>query len=217
MQRIDAPYSIPYYAQVASPELAQAILGEGMPAQEDPRWAESGAKDPEEYAYWTDRACGIACVKMVVEAFGGPVRPLITWAQAGIEMGGYLTEKHTDGSLAERGWLHTALATLITREGFYAEPRSLDMVEFPDFLQRGYLLIASVSYQIGTVYPVTRRGGHLVVVSGAEMTDNHLEAIYVQNPSGRTAELRSNAHIPFDRFASGYTGRVIVTAPNQIN
>jgi hypothetical protein len=217
MHRIDAPYTIPYYAQVASPELAQAIFGDGMPAQEDPRWAESGAKDPEEYAYWTDRACGVACVKMVVEAFGGPVNPLVAWARAGVELGGYLTESRQDGSLAERGWLHAALATLITRAGFFAEPRAMEIAEFPDLFTRGYLLIASVSYQIGTRLPITRRGGHLVVVSGAEMMDEHLEAIYVQNPSGRTAELRSNARIPVGRFASGYTGRVIVTAPNQIN
>lgn len=207
---------MPYAAQIASPELAQEIFSGSLPAGQDPRWIESGAETREEYAYWTERACGVACVKMVVEAFGGPARPLVGWARAGVALGGYLTDKRPDGSSAERGWLHSSLAELIIRAGFYAEPRPASLEELPNLLGQGWLLIASVSYQIGTSLPVTKRGGHLVVVSGVELSGGQLEALIINNPSGRTQDLRVNARIPTVRFAAAYTGRVIVAAPAQI-
>jgi hypothetical protein len=40
-------YSIPYYAQIASPELAEAIFVHGLDPTLDPRWAESGAESPQ--------------------------------------------------------------------------------------------------------------------------------------------------------------------------
>jgi hypothetical protein len=57
-------YSIPYYTQIASPELAETIFVHGLDPTLDPRWTESGAESPQEYAYWVDRACGAACLKM---------------------------------------------------------------------------------------------------------------------------------------------------------
>jgi hypothetical protein len=214
LQTIRTAYSIPYYAQIASPELAQAIFSGSMPAADDPRWAESGAETLEEYAYWSDRACGVACVKMVVEAFGGEVRPLVEWARSGSALGGYLNEIRPDGSRAERGWLHSALAKLITDEGFYAEACSAELADIPGLLDEKYVLIASVSYQIGTHLPVTRRGGHLVVVSGADLDDGgRLSALILHNPSGRTEQLRVNACVPVARFAAAYTGRIIAARP----
>lgn len=210
---IRAAYPVPYYAQVASPELAGAIFGQGLDPALDPRWAESGAVSVEEYVYWTDRACGVACVKMCVEALGGPVRPLLEWARAGVKIGGYLTDLRQGGSPYERGWLHSALAELIRGEGVAAQPRPAALEEFPALLAAGSLMIASVSYEIGLPGPVTKRGGHLVVVSGAELQDGRLAALIVHNPSGRTAEMRAYARIPVECFESGYTGRVIVVGP----
>ncbi|MBV5330914.1 hypothetical protein JZU69_00485 [bacterium] len=79
-ETIRLPYPVPYYAQIASPELAESIFVQGMDPIHDPRWAESGAETPQEYAYWVERACGVACLKMCVEAVGGPTRPLVEWA-----------------------------------------------------------------------------------------------------------------------------------------
>ena len=203
-------YPVPYYAQVASPDLASAIFRQGLAPALDPRWTESGAETVEEYVYWTDRACGVACVKMCVEALGGPVRPLLVWARAGVKIGGYLTDLRPDGSPYERGWLHSALAELMRGESLAAQPRPAAVEEFPALLASGSLLIASVSYEIGLPGPVTKRGGHLVVVSGAELQDGRLATLILHNPSGRTAKMRAYARIPVERFESGYTGRVIV-------
>jgi hypothetical protein len=207
---IHLPYRVPYYAQVASPELAQAIFAEGLDARLDPRWRDSGAETAEEYAYWCWRACGPACVKMVVEGLGGEKRTLMDWVRAGLALDGYLVEKDGLGNPVEVGWLHRALAELIREAGFQAMPQPLSLEEFPHYLSEGCLLIASVSYEVGLATgPVTHTGGHLVVVVGASFLGETLENIIIHNPSGRSEELRANACIPAGRFRSGYSGRSI--------
>lgn len=204
------PYRVPYYAQIASPWLATAFFERGLNPALDPHWGESGGRSPEEYTYWTNRACGAACVKMAVEALGGERLALIEWARRGVYIGGYLSEKRADGSHAERGWLHSALAELIRRAGFHAEARPLPLGDFAPILAEGGMIIASVSHEIGTHQPITKRGGHLVLVFGAVVEKGEPTALLLHNPSGRTPNLQENAQIPAERFNAAYTGRGIV-------
>ena len=175
----------------------------------DPRWDETGAVSPEEYAYWVERACGVACVKMCVEALGGERVSLVEWARAGVALGGYLIE-HPRGRPKERGWLHHTLAELITRSGFHANPLQISMNEIANQLKLGRMVIASVSCEIGDEVPVTRKGGHLVVVVGAEINHEELKGFIIHNPSGRIHALQAGAYIPSVIFEQGYAGRVIV-------
>lgn len=205
MTTLTLPYPVPYCAQIASPALAELILTEQLPAEEDPRWAESGAETPAEYAYWTQRACGVACLKMCVDALGGTSRTLVEWARTGLAAGGYLVRGGE-----EIGWRHDSLAALCRREGLQAQAQPAALNDIPALIAEGKMVIASVSYQIGTLGPVTRRGGHLVVVVGAELDEaGQPAALLVNNPSGRHPHLRTGARIPLERFAQGYTGRVI--------
>lgn len=209
-ETIRLPYPVPYAAQIASPDLAQAIFGEGMDPGLDPRWREVGAATPQEYAYWVDRACGAACVKMVAEASGGPPRPLMDYIQAGLARNGYLVDKVERSRVVERGWLHRALAEVIREAGCPAEPQPATLDEIAATLRAGRMVIASVSYQLGTGGTITHRGGHLVVVIGMDLDQKTPTNIYLHNPSGRTPALRENACIPAGRFAEAYTGRIIV-------
>jgi GNAT superfamily N-acetyltransferase len=212
---IRLPFAVPYYAQVASHELARAIFDAGLDARLDPRWKESGAETVEEYAYWSGRACGPACVKMCVEALGGERRSLMDWVRAGLARQGYLVEKDHQGNSVEVGWLHRALAELIQAAGFQGTPQAIALDDFPRYLKEGCLLIASVSYKVGqNARPVTHKGGHLVVVIGASLVGDKLEHIVINNPSGRVEELRANARIPGGRFRAGYSGRcILITQP----
>jgi hypothetical protein len=211
MEWISLPYMVPYYAQVASPELATAIFIEGMDPVLDPRWAETGAETPAEYAYWVERACGVACLKMAVEALGGPVCSLVGWARLGLEQGGYLVRQEPDGSQREVGWVHAALAQMARDAGVQAEARAASLNEIVGELRRGRLVIASVSYEAGDDrLSITRQGGHLMVVRGAGLEDGRLKCLIVNNPSGRRAELQAGARLPAERFAEAYSGRVIV-------
>mgnify|MGYP000496679592 CR=1 FL=1 len=219
IKRFRLSYPVPYYAQIASPDLATQIFAEGLDPVFDPRWAETGAETPHEYAYWVERACGIACLKMCVEALGGSKRPLMQWIRQALAIGGYLIDEDVNGECREIGWVHQSLAELIRREGFYAQPQQVLIEEMPAYIREGKMLIASVSYEVGDALPVTKKGGHLVVVIGADCCDGTVEALIVHNPSGRRIELQANAVIPAARFAQGYTQRAIVvgkTAPGVI-
>lgn len=217
LETIRLPYSVPYYAQIASPELAEEIFVNGLDPIHDPRWAESGAESPQEYSYWVERACGVACLKMCVEAVGGPVRSLVDWAKLGLERGGYLIrEDKEDGSLHEVGWIHSALADMARNEGLLAEARPAALEEIPSFLGRGLMVVASVSYEAGDDrVPITKQGGHLMVVTGVECKDGKPQAFYVNNPSGRRLELQNNARLSLERFAPAYSGRVILLGRAQ--
>lgn len=213
---IHVPYHVPYYAQIASPDLAEEIFVRGLDPILDPRWIESGAKTPQEYAYWVERACGVACLKMCVEAMGGAKRTLIDWARLGMKRGGYLVRRTEDGGEQEIGWIHSALANMAIEAGFKAEAKAATLDEIVNLLQEGYLIIASVSYEAGDDrLPITKRGGHLMVVVGAECKDSQPTAFYVNNPSGRRSELQAGARLPLERFAPAYSGRVIILRSNQ--
>ena len=210
-ETIRLPYSVPYYAQVASSELAESIFVNGLDPVNDPRWAESGAETPQEYAYWVERACGVASLKMCMEAAGGPNRSLVDWARLGLERGGYLIRQNeADGSTHEVGWLHGALVEMAQEAGLTAESSPASLEEITENLQQGKMVIASVSYEVGDDrLNITRQGGHLVVVIGAECVNGHPQAFYVNNPSGRRAELQAGARLPLERFAAAYSGRII--------
>jgi hypothetical protein len=212
LEIIRLPYPVPYYAQVASPELAESIFVNGMDPAQDPRWAESGAETPQEYAYWVERACGVACLKMCVDAVGGlSMRSLVDWARLGLERGGYLVRHNADGSIQEVGWVHGVLAEMAQESGLTAEARRASVEEITLFLRQGSMVIASVSYEAGDDHlPITRQGGHLMVVIGVECVDGHPQAFYVNNPSGRRTELQAGARLPLERFAAAYSGRIIV-------
>ena len=210
-ETIFLPFKVPYYAQIASPELAEAIFARGMDPVLDPRWQESGAATPQEYAYWVDRACGVACLKMCVEALHGPDYSLIEWARIGINRGGYLIHHAENGEPKEIGWVHSALANMAREAGLEAEARAASLAEVLEYLQRGYLVIASVSYEAGDDrLPITHRGGHLMVVIGAEYEGNTPLAFFVNNPSGRRTILQAGARLPIGRFSPAYSGRVIL-------
>ena len=212
MQKIFFAGKVPYYAQVASPELAQKIFSGEMPAELDPLWAETGAESAGEYAYWVERACGIVCLKMCIEALGGKQEPLMFWIKKGITKGGYLIKKDEYDQDVEYGWIHAVLAQMITDEGFYAKACPANPDELYDFIKKGFLLIASVTYQLGTTEEITRNNGHLVVIHGACLENGRLSGFLIHNPSGRDKTYQENVFIPFERFVKGYSGRVIIVS-----
>ena len=132
VETIRLPYPVLYHAQIVSLELAESIFVNGLDPINDPRWAESGAETPKEYAYWVERACGVACLKMCVEAAGGPTRSLIDWARLCLRRDGYLIRTNSDGTKQEVGWVHAALAELTKDDGLEAKacPANLDEIRF---------------------------------------------------------------------------------------
>ncbi len=138
------------------------------------------------------------------------------YSQSNALIDGYLAELRTERPV-EKGWTHAALAQLAAGHGLRAAQASdLTLDDLVEHLRADRLIIASVSSELGEGGPLTRRNGHLVLVTGAALDgQGRVEAVIAHNPSGRTAALQASARIPAARFAEGFSGRGIVIGPPQ--
>lgn len=203
------PRTVPYHCQIADHTHVADYLDRGKALLEDPFWQETGAATQQEYAYWAVRSCGMVCVKMCVESFGGPSLPLQAWIDRGLVLNAYLTEKRPSQASIEKGWLHAGVAQVMEQAGLLTEVKAVDMAALYGDLSMGKLAIASVSHELGSGDEITHQGGHLVVVSAMLCKDGDMSAVVVHNPSGRTAVLQAGAVIPVERFEQAFSGRVI--------
>jgi hypothetical protein len=200
-------YVVPYVCQYASPHLVRALITGDYKLELDPEWHTFGAASPEDYAYWAPRACGIACVKMAIEALTHDLsQPMRAWVQAGLDIDGYLIRESV-----EIGWKHAALAQLISDCGFYTElSQNLTAAQISDQIRADRIVIASVSPELGREGLITRTSGHLVVVFGIRLTkEGEVSGVFIHNPSGHSPALQKNACIPVDRFTTAFSGRGI--------
>jgi hypothetical protein len=206
---VQFPRAVPYYCQIADQTNVADYLDKGKSILQDPFWQNTGAATQQEYAYWAVRSCGMVCVKMVVEALGGPRLPLQAWIERGLSLDAYLTEQRSEKATIEKGWLHAGLAQVMEQAGLRTEVKPVDMVGLYEDLAMGKLAIASVSHELGIEKEITHQGGHLVVVTGMLSNAGEISAVVIHNPSGRSAALQAGAGIPVKRFAEAFSGRVI--------
>lgn len=200
---------IPYYSQFSSPELVLDIIRGRISAEDDPRWKEFGAPSKEQYTYWSWRACGIAALKMAVEALGGPTITMMDWIEDGLAIDGFIFKEKSAATEAT-GWLHKALAELARCGGLKAECHAkVHSENVAKLIGRGKLVIASVSHELGEPGEITMDRGHLVLIHGYSSLEGKVEALLINNPSGRYPEFRENCWIPGDRFAKAFSGRII--------
>lgn len=101
-------HEVPYHAQWESAELVRAIIDGQVDAAEDPRWGQSGAGTPEEYAWWSWRLCGVACLRMALDHWWGLAPPALTLAGECVAAGAYVR----DGE-SLRGLIHTPFAAYV--------------------------------------------------------------------------------------------------------
>ena len=188
---------VPWITQYASPSLIEAIAYHGHPRGEDPRWRESGAPDPETYAAWCSRWCGMACFRMALLARDGVAPSLYELALGAAEYDAYV-----DGPDRPRGLIYRPFAEYARdKHELQADViTDLDPARLTAELDAGRLIIASVHAEIRRPQndpPGT--GGHLVLVTG-----HADDQVTFHNPSGHTPETVV-ATLPmrvFDRFAA---------------
>ncbi|HET9080364.1 MAG TPA: hypothetical protein VFO01_07590 [Trebonia sp.] len=83
---------IPYFSQWESAELAARFVHGSLDLADDPRWAASGARTPEEYRYWARKVCGLACLKMILAERGLPVPPTMTLVERALAWQAYVPQ-----------------------------------------------------------------------------------------------------------------------------
>lgn len=198
------PSPVPYYAQWESPDLVPEIIAGTRRAADDPNWQKSGADSPQEYAYWSWRLCGMACLRMVLDHWRGIAPAPVQLAQECLEAGAYV--RHEDGRLDGLSYAPFA-AYARARWGLFAESRpELPVEDISRQLGEGRLVMLSVHPSIRALDPAPpHRGGHLVlaVASGPEH-------VFVHNPSGFPDGSQRDARVAWADLGRFYAGRGVV-------
>jgi hypothetical protein len=161
------------------------------------RWADDGFASPEESGHWSERSCGIACVRMCL-AFRGLQPPAMAeLLRDGLAIGGY----------TPRGWIHSKLAELAARHGLPGgRAVAADVGVLRGELAAGRPAIVSVTERLPED---GRRGGHLMVLAGVGADASGGETAWFRDPAGWGAGVD---RVPLDRLLASYSGRAVVWA-----
>jgi hypothetical protein len=198
-------HHVPYYAQWESADLVPAIIGGEIDAADDPLWQKSGADSAEEYAFWSWRLCGVACLRMALDHWRGTAPTALSLAADCVAAGAYV--RHED---RVDGLIYAPFAAYVRqRWGLRAESRpELTTGQVRDEVTAGALVMLSVHASIRDLgAPPPLRGGHLVLAVG--VTD---EAVVIHNPSGFPGVSQRFTHIPWSELDFFYAGRGVVLA-----
>ena len=159
-------------------------------------WDAHGGAALGDRAEWSDRACGMAALRMILLTYGRPAPPLTELVALGVR----------EGALTGRGWLHAGIARLAEGFGIPARAQPAAAADLP-----GHLAAAPVIVSVTEKFPDDgRKGGHLVVARGYHGTRPGDPDILFRDPSGwgQTCD-----RVPLSRLAASYTGRCITFAP----
>jgi hypothetical protein len=170
-------HDVPYYAQWESAGLVEEIIGGRMDAADDPLWQKSGAADAAEYAFWSWRLCGVACLRMALDHWRYEVPPALALAAECVDAGAYVRR----GDRVD-GLIYAPFAAYVRRRwGLAAESRpELTAAEVRGHIAAGGLAMLSVHPSIRGLGPEPpQRGGHLVLAVGVAE-----DAVVIHNPSG---------------------------------
>ena len=159
-------------------------------------WAGHGGTALGDRAEWSDRACGMAALRMILLAYLGDAPPLTELIITGVR----------DGALTDRGWLHAGLARLAARFAIPATAEAVAADDLPARLKDAPLIISVT----GKFPEDGRKGGHLVVARGTSETADGTLDILIRDPS---AWGQDHDRVPLARLSASYTGRCITFAP----
>lgn len=197
--------NVPYYSQWESPELTSAILSGKILASADPLWQNSGAVTPTEYELWSWNACGMACLKMLLEHKQALKVPLVTLAKQCLSYGGY-----QEPLLDSPGLFYKPFCTFVSTEyQLDAAPvAALTITEIINTISQSGYIIASVNPAIRDPNGIpTSQGGHLILVFGY---NKKTKTLYFHNPSGGTTQNQSNVSLSYKLFKKFFAYKGIV-------
>lgn len=147
-------------------------------------------KDP----YWQSRACGMACLKMVLEYHGMSAPSLEEMAKKGKDEGG-----HTPS-----GWRHDYSLEVATRHGLSARREekmdvSSSLELFRELLHEGEPIIVSVFRNFSE-----KNKFHQVVLTGFEEKEGALLGFYCHDPDAPDKEQKKHLFVPLEIFADNW-------------
>lgn len=179
-----------------------------------------GYPDRKQFDLWSRRACGIACVKMVLDHYF-PNTKISLWdlLNEGIKLGGYILYDKK-GRFVDLGWFHKALLMLLTRHGLSAFLSGyLSALDVADYVCKKNLVIASIKVpdranlsDEGNFFPEGYSGNiynHLILITAVEMKNGKPANFVTHNPTGLVGYGR-NSVIDAEVFNHIFNNRAVV-------
>ncbi|HAT68831.1 MAG: hypothetical protein A2481_04390 [Candidatus Yonathbacteria bacterium RIFOXYC2_FULL_47_9] len=163
--------------------------------------------DPE----WQKRACGVVCLKMLLDARGIQTPPLDEMIQDGVTLGAY----------SENGWLHDGLIELGAKYGgnLYrkefrkkdADPETAERLNHEGIdallheLEAGRPVIISAikNFEISNKF-------HMVLVVGAEIEEGIVKGFYYHDPGSYTDTKGAYQFVPMNIFSKTWRRMAIL-------
>ncbi|MBI5817184.1 MAG: C39 family peptidase [Candidatus Yonathbacteria bacterium] len=149
--------------------------------------------------HWKERACGILCLKMVLDFLGKKTPTSDEFIQTGVIASAY----------GEWGWTHTGLVSLAQSFGIVMkrkEFRSQDSVEAEKFLKEGVdELVLSIEKEKPVLISaikkwVETKKFHMMALIGFEMDEGVLKGFYYHDPDAYTPHEGKDQFVPIETF-----------------
>ncbi|MBF6060482.1 hypothetical protein IU500_06790 [Nocardia terpenica] len=157
-------------------------------------WEHHGGAALGDRLEWSDRACGMAALRMILLAYDRPAPTVTELCKLGVER----------EALTPRGWLHAGIAAIASEFGVTGRAEPIAAEDLP-----GRLTTAPIIISVTEQFPVDgRKGGHLVVAHGYEPGPD--PAVLFRDPS---AWGQDHDRVPLSRLTVSYSGRAITFAP----
>lgn len=175
----------------------------------------SGFANKAEAAYWQERGCGIACLRMVIDGYR-----FLDGLPAGPSQGELTRMGLQENAYCDRGWIHKGLVAMAAHLDITGWTyRSKSTAEIKAAVDSGYPTIASVSVGFhGGERDMeglpTPPGGHLVVVLGYAGEGAAITDLLVNHPSSVIEYEWERRYIPIRAFEASFSGAFMAFTSN---
>lgn len=146
---------------------------------------------------WKDRACGITCLKMVLNFYGKGAPALDELIELGVESGAY----------GKSGWIHQGLVDVADRFGLTIESREFKSGDESESLREEGVrqIIKSLKEGVPVLVSVVKKFKysdkfHMVVLVGTEGDEENPEGFYYHDPDADAEKEGENLFVSIEMF-----------------
>lgn len=194
---IEIPFPIPFYTQGVTEE----------------SWETDGFLDFQEGLSWEMRGCGVASLRMVVDAYLQQEGKPLCEGQGAMIHKGVNCQAYKPGV----GWIHQGLADMAADYGLVGTThRGKNASDIVGAIMEGMPCIISVSPRFAGGKPddegkIYGKGGHLVVAYGCKIDDEGSPVAFLVHHPSCFLEYNWEAHwFSVEEFEASFSGNYIV-------
>lgn len=167
----------------------------------------SGFPSKIEIEKWEKNACGIACLRMIINSFQNEKSLLSYWDLLQLAL--------SHNAYCEKGWIHAKLLEILKEFGFDGIcHRGKNANNLSTILNHGSIAIASVTKcflggELNESNQIMQKGGHLVVAYDATYSNTELISIICNHPSSKEEWNLAGWNVPKNKWDLSFSGNFI--------